>query len=174
MNDSPRIAAVLMAHAADDAVQLQSMVDLVRALGARPVVVTMARGATAPADVRVVHMEARAASITALRMGMAQLTNTSVEYALLWTPSKATPSAARLQRLVAAIPTTAGSALMAMEGDDLDTGPLLVGRAAWLALMTVGEAGMTALAARHPVHRVPDDGRVGDARMPAGAPPDIT
>lgn len=173
MSDAPRIAAVLLAHATDDAEQLQAMVHVVRALGAHPVVVTLAQGAAAPAEVRVVRIEARAAWITAVRTGMAQLTNTPVQFALLWTGSAAVPGIARLQSLVAGIPA-ARSALVAMDGDDLDTGPVLIARTAWLELMTVGEAGMTALAARHPVHRVPDYGRDSDTLGTPRARPDIT
>jgi len=173
MSDAMRIAAVLLAHATDDAVQLQSMVDDLRAISAHPVVVTMAPASIAPADVRVVRMQAHAAFITAVRMGMAQLTNTPVQWALLWTQSATVPGVARLRDLVAGIPA-ARSALVAMEGGDLDTGPVLIGRTAWLELMTVGEAGMSALAARHPVHRVRYQADVPGGTVAARAPRDIT
>lgn len=150
--EAARIAAVLMAHQAGDAAQLQWMVDLVRDAGAQPVVVVLAHGTEAPRDARVVRLDARAHAVTALRMGMAQLTNTSVQYALLWTPGDDARTA-RVRALVEGVPP-AQPPLVAMDGDDIEAGPLLVGRAAWLELMTVGETGMAAVAARHPVHRV--------------------
>ena len=47
-----------------------------------------------------------------------------------------------------------GAALAVLEGDDVEHAPLMIARDAWLDLMTLGEQGMTALAARRGLHRV--------------------
>jgi hypothetical protein len=44
--------------------------------------------------------------------------------------------------------------MTAIDGDDLDRSPVLIARDAWLDLMTLGEQGMEAVAARRGITRV--------------------
>jgi hypothetical protein len=88
----------------------------------------------------------------AVRAAMSQLANTSVGAALLW-PLGPSTGGGEVSALVAG--ASAGSVdLVALEGDDLTLGLLLVPRDAWLDLITAGDAGLDALAARRGVRRV--------------------
>lgn len=140
-------------HAAPaDGVRLTELARMVADAGATPVVVA------APPDVelgsvRVVRTRRGGTPIAAIRLGMAQLTNT-VARAVLLLPSEAHGvTLTALLTLVDAAKRSAGE-IIAFDGAPLDRSPLLVPRDAWLELVTVGEGGMDAVAARRAVVRV--------------------
>jgi hypothetical protein len=120
--------------------------------GASPVIVA-APPDVEPGSARVVRTRPGGAPIAAIRLGMAQLTNT-VARAVLLVPSDAeSVSLPTLLALVDAGKRSEG-AIVAFEATALDGSPLFVPRDAWLELVTVGEGGMDAVAARRPVVRV--------------------
>jgi hypothetical protein len=83
---------------------------------------------------------------------MAQLSNTSARYALLW-PLESAAGADAVRALVTAVASQRPS-FASLDGDDLDHDPVMLAREAWLELMTLGEQGMTAIASRLGLHRV--------------------
>ena len=148
-------AGLLIAHDAKpaDSVRLADLARVVADAGASPVVVAVAPNVEAPADVRLVRTRPQGAAIAAIRLGMAQLANTVAQAALL-VPLGAEP--ASLVALLALVDASKrdARAIVAFDGASLDTSPLLVPRDAWLELVTVGEGGMNAVAARRRVARV--------------------
>jgi hypothetical protein len=152
-------AGLLVAHDATpaDAVRLAALARVVADAGASPVVVAVAPNVEAPADARVVRTRPQGAPIAAIRLGMAQLTNTVAQSVLL-VPLGAEP--ASLVALLALVDAAKRDlqAIVAFDGASLDTSPLLVPRDAWLELVTVGESGMNAVAARRRVLRVAAEG----------------
>jgi hypothetical protein len=142
-------AVVILAGRATggDGDRVGEMVRTARAAGADAVVVAVPRGWRAPAHARVVHVAPGAPHISGVRLGMAQLSNTPARYALLWPLDAASTGEERLRALVDDV-RRERPALAALEGDDLEHGAVLIARAAWLDLMTLGEQGMAALAAR--------------------------
>ena len=140
---------------AADGARLAELARVVGDAGAAPVVVA------APPDVelgsvRVVRTRAQGAPIAAIRLGMAQLTN-SVARAVLLVPSDAQDATlVELLALVDAAKRSEG-AIAAYEGRALDRSPLLVPRDAWLELVTLGEGGMDAVAAKRRLIRVSAD-----------------
>jgi len=148
-------AALLIAHDATptDAMRLADLARAVADAGASPVVVAVGPNVDAPAGARLVRTRAQRSSIAAIRLGMAQLTNT-VAQAVLLVPLGAEPaSLVALPALVAAAKRDE-RAIIAFEGANLDTSALFLPRDAWLELVTVGESGMNAVAARRHVLRV--------------------
>ncbi len=125
-------AAVILAGGAagGDGDRVAAMVQAARAAGAHGIVVAVPRGWRAPAHARVVHVAPGASPISAVRAGMAQLSNT--------------PAPLRRAR----------PALAAFDGADLERGPVMIARDAWLELMTLGERGLAAVAERRGVRRV--------------------
>jgi hypothetical protein len=83
---------------------------------------------------------------------MAQLSNTSARYVLLW-PLESAADVDALGALAAAAQRDR-PALASLEGNDLDHDPVILSRASWLDLMTLGEQGMQAVADRLGIHRV--------------------
>jgi hypothetical protein len=148
-------AAVILAPraAAEDAPTLARLVEVARAAGADPIVVTAPRETTLATGARGVHVPAGASDVTALRLGMAQLGNSSVPYALLLHLGTATPDVVPLLALVD-VAKRDRPALTALDGDDLDRGPMLIARDAWLELMTLADQGIGAVAARRGVQLV--------------------
>ena len=154
-----RFAAVVLAHDArdDDAGTIQSMVDAAHAAGADPVVVVLPRGRVAPTRARIVHVGASPSRISATRAGMALLANTTVRFLLLWPydpEAAASPSETPLQLLVDDAERE-GSAMTALAGADLDRSAVLIARDSWLDVMTLGEQGLDAVAARIRLRTVP-------------------
>jgi hypothetical protein len=144
---------VLASRAAPaDRERVTEMVGIARSIGARGIVVAVPKGWRAPAHSRVVHATPGAPAISAVRLAMAQLSNTSARYVLLW-PLAAATDADALTALVAQVERDR-PALAAVEGDDLDHDPVMLARESWLELMTLGEQGMQAVAGRLGVHRV--------------------
>jgi hypothetical protein len=123
------------------------------AIGARPVVVALPAGVEPPPGTRVVRVKASGSAIGAIRLGMAQLTNTTATAAILWPLGASDVAADALLAVVEAGARDHG-ALVALAGMALDDGPLLVPRDAWLELVTLGEGGLGALAARRRIVRV--------------------
>lgn len=148
-------AALLIAHEAKpaDSGRLADLTRVVTDAGASPVVVAVTQDVDAPSDARVVRTRPQGPLITAIRLGMAQLTNT-VAQAVLLVPLGAEP--ASLVALLALVDAAKRDvrAIIAFDDASLDTSPLLVPRDAWLELVTVGEGGMNAVAARRRVQRV--------------------
>ena len=159
------LAGLLIAHDATPA-DVERLADLARGVaeaGASPVVVALAPNVDAPAGVRVVRTRPESAAIAAIRLGMAQLTNT-VARAVLLVPLGAVPaSVVELLALVDAAKRDE-RAIVAFENANLDTSALLLPRDAWLELVTVAESGMNAVAARRRVIRV----ATGPGDSPAG------
>jgi hypothetical protein len=148
------IAVVILAPRAmpSDRDQVVEMVETARSV-ASYVAVVVPKGWRAPPRSRVVHVAPGVSPIGAIRAGMAQLSNTPARYALLWPLARGPVDVARLRALVSGV---AGDrpALAALEGDDVEHAPLMIARDAWLDLMTLGEQGMAAVAARRGLHRV--------------------
>ena len=135
-----------------DAARLAGLAQMVADAGASPVIVA------APADVpleglRVVRTRPHGTSIAAIRLGMAQLTNT-VARAVLLVPLEA--ESVMLTSMLALVDAgkRAEGAIVALEGASLDRSPLLVPRDAWLELVTLGESGIDAVATRRQLVRV--------------------
>ena len=151
-------AGLLVAHDAKPADSVR-LADLARAMadaGASPVVVAVTPGVDTPADVRVVRTRPQGPPIAAIRLGMAQLANTVAQAMLL------VPLGAERASLVALLALVDGAkrdlqAIIALDDAGLDTSPVLVPRDAWLELVTLGESGMNAVAARRRVLRVPGE-----------------
>ena len=123
------------------------------ALQASPIVVAIPADVDAPSGAKVVRVKRDAATITALRTGMAQLTNTTSTSVLIWPfPAAGVPIVSLLALLDAASRTP--DAIAALANASLDDAPIVVPRDAWLELVTLGEGGLDALAARRRVVRV--------------------
>ena len=151
------VAVVILASratAADHDV-VAAMVETARSLAAY-VVVVVPKGWRAPARSRVAHVAPGVAAIGAIRAGMAQLSNTPARYALLWPLQAGVVDVARLRTLVVGA-SRERVAVGALTGDDLERAPVMIGRDAWLDLMTVGERGIGAVAEKRGVHRVGGD-----------------
>jgi hypothetical protein len=148
------VAVVILASRASpgDRERVAGMVGMARTLGARAIVVAVPKGWRAPAHARVVHATPGAPGISALRLAMAQLSNTPARYVLLW-PLESAADPEALDSLVAGV-TRARSGFALLEGDDPDHDPVIVAREAWLELMTLGEQGMQAVAERLGARRV--------------------
>ena len=151
-------AGLLVAHDAKptDSVRLADLARAMADAGASPVVVAVTPGVDTPADVRVVRTRPQGPPIAAIRLGMAQLANTVAQAMLL------VPLGAERASLVALLALVDGAkrdlqAIIALDDAGLDTSPVLVPRDAWLELVTLGESGMNAVAARRRVLRVPGE-----------------
>lgn len=153
----PAIAAVILAPRAkaEDRALVDAMVESARTVAAYAVVV-VPKGWRAPPRSRVVHVAPGVSPIGAVRAGMAQLTNTPARYALLWPLEAGVLDAARLRALVAGV-VRERAPVGALAGDDVDHAAVMVARDAWLDLMTLGEHGIGAVAARRGLHRVDMD-----------------
>ena len=151
-------AVVILAARAtpSDRERVAGMVQVAREAGAQAIVAAVPRGWRAPPYSRVVHVAPGASAISAIRSGMAQLSNTSVRHAMLWPLEAADAGVARLAALVRGAQSEE-AALALLEGDDVEHAPLMIARDAWLDLMTLGEQGMSALGDRRGLHRVAID-----------------
>ena len=148
-------AGLLIAHDSlpADGVRVADLVRTLVEAGASPVVVALAPDVDAPAGARVVRTRASGSAIAAIRLGMAQLANTVVPAVLL------VPLRAERTSLVALLALVDAArrderAIVAFSDASLDESALLLPRDAWLELVTVGEGGMDAVAARRRVVRV--------------------
>ncbi|HEY2065609.1 MAG TPA: hypothetical protein VGG84_06590 [Gemmatimonadaceae bacterium] len=148
-------AAVILAPraAAKDRPALTRLVEASRATGADPVIVAAPREMAPMAGARSVHVAGGASDVTALRIGMAQLGNSSARYVLLLRLGAAAHDVVSLLALVDAAKRSA-SAVSALDGDDIEQGPVIIARDAWLELMTLADQGIAAVAARRGVQRV--------------------
>jgi molybdopterin-guanine dinucleotide biosynthesis protein A len=148
-------AVVVLAGRASggDGDRVAEMVRTARAAGAHSIVVAVPRGWRAPAHARVAHVAPGASPISAVRAGMAQLSNTPAPYALLWPLDAAAIDVERLRVLVEDVERMRPS-LAAFEGDDLERGLVMIARDAWLELMTLGEQSIAAVAERRGLRRV--------------------
>lgn len=149
-------AGLLIAHDASpaDGSRIADLTRTIAASGASPVVVALAPDADAPASARVVRTRAGGSAITAIRLGMAQLTNTPARSVLLVPLGAACCSLVELLALVDAAKRDE-QAIVTRATSRLDESAMLLPRDAWLELVTVGEGGMDAVAKRHRVVRVP-------------------
>jgi hypothetical protein len=160
MTDTPAgevelaIAVVILAPRATpgDRDLVAAMVESARTVAAY-VVVVVPKGWRAPPRSRVVHVAPGVSAIGAIRAGMAQLSNTPSRYALLWPLVAGPVDGTRLRTLVAGV-ASERPALAALEGDDVEHGPVMIARDAWLDLMTLGEHGIRAVAERRGMRRV--------------------
>jgi molybdopterin-guanine dinucleotide biosynthesis protein A len=141
---------------AGDAVRVAEMVLIAREVGAHAIVVAVPRGWRAPPHARVVHVAPGSAPIAAVRAGMAQLSNTPARYAIIWPLDAWAVSVDRLRALVDDVQRERPM-LAAIDGDDVDHAPVMIARDAWLDLMTLGEQGIEAVAARRGMRRVVPD-----------------
>ena len=149
------LAALIVAHDATelDADTLASIARTAIELGALPVVVALPPGVEVPPGVRVVRTRPGGAPTLALRLGMAQLTNTTARAVLLHPLRGAQPPLDALLALLDAA-KRADDAIVAFAVDSLDDAPVMVPRDAWLELVTLAEGGLDALATRRRVQRV--------------------
>lgn len=143
------LAAVIVAGraAGSDGDRIAEMVQAARDAGADPIVVAVPRGWRAPSRTRVAHVAPGAPPISAVRAGMAQLSNTSARFALLWPLAASAPDVVSLLALVDDVKRERAD-VTAFAGDDLASGPVIIARDAWLELMTIGEQGILAFATR--------------------------
>ena len=148
-------AVVILAGRASggDRARVTEMVQTARTVGAHAIVVVVPRGWRSPPQSRVVHVAPGASAINGVRGGMAQLTNTPARHALLWPLEASSAGVDRLRTLVTEAHRQ-HAALSAIDGDDLDRSPVMIARDAWLDLMTLGEQGMEAVAARCGIARI--------------------
>jgi hypothetical protein len=148
-------AVVILAERASPAERerVSEMVARARDAGAHGIVVAVPRGWRAPPNSRVVHVAPGAPAISAVRAGMAQLSNTPAPYALLWPLAAPVADDYWLRALVDEVERVRPS-LAALAGDDAERGPVMIARDAWLELMTLGAQGIAAVAARRGLHRV--------------------
>jgi hypothetical protein len=149
------LAALLVAQdaAESDAEPLASMARDATAAGAAQLVVALPPGVQAPEGARVVRTKPGGSAVTALRLGMAQLTNTTARAVLVVPLRGAHPPLVSLLALVD-VGKRGGDELVVLAGAALDASPVLIPRDAWLELVTLGEGGMDAVAARRGVLRV--------------------
>ncbi|MEO6525356.1 MAG: hypothetical protein ABIP93_01895 [Gemmatimonadaceae bacterium] len=149
------LAALLLAHDAteDDTDTLDDMTRTALEVGAAPIVVALPAGVEPPPRARVVRSRPGGPLITALRLGMAQLTNSPASAVLLLPLRGIHPRRDSLRALVDGA-KGAGDAIVAFEDASLDDAPVLIPRDAWLELVTMGEGGLGALAERRRVLRV--------------------
>lgn len=142
------LAVVILAGRATpaDRERVAEMVATARALGAHAIIVAVPRGWRAPAHARVVHATPGAPPIGAVRLAMAQLSNTPARYALMWRLDAA-DDAHRLRALLDEV-ARGEPRLVSFEGEDPEHAPMMVAREVWLELMTIGEQGMSALSGR--------------------------
>ena len=148
-------AGLLTAHDATpaDAERIDELARIIADAGAAPVIVAMPPEVEAPPHGRVVRTRAQGSPIAAIRLGMAQLTNTVARAVLLVPLGAEGTSLLGLLSLVDAAKRDE-RAIVAASADSLDGCALLVPRDAWLELVTLGEGGMDAVAAGRRVARV--------------------
>jgi len=148
-------AGLVVGHdaAPGDAHRLAALTRTLADAGASPVIVALAPDVDAPAGGRVVRTRRSGSAIAAIRLGMAQLTNTVARAALLVPLDGEAPTLVALLALVDAAKVDA-QALVAFANARLDESAVLLPRDAWLELVTVGESGMDAVAARRRTIRV--------------------
>jgi len=146
---------LLVAHDASavDATRLAKLARTVADAGASPVIVALAPGVEAPAGTRVVRTRAHGTAIAAVRVGMAQLTNTVARAVLLVPLNAERVSVVALLALID-VAKRDEQAIVAFSSASLDDSAVMLPRDAWLELVTVGESGMNAVAARRRVVRV--------------------
>jgi len=149
-------SALVLAHDATDADAIR-VAEVARAAadaGATPVVVAAPFDCELPNGARLVRTRASGSEIAAIRVGMAQLTNTVARAAILAHHGARGTSLVALLALVDAA-KRAQDAIVAFEEESLDDSVVIVPRDAWLELVTVGESGIGVVAARRSVVRVP-------------------
>lgn len=148
-------AGLLVAHDASpaDGARIADLARVVADTGAIPVVVALAPDVDAPPGARVVRTRARGSAIAAIRLGMAQLTNTVAQAVLIVPIGAAQTSLVSLLALVDAAKRDE-QAVIAFADARPDESALLLPRDAWLELVTVGERGMDAVVARRRALRV--------------------
>lgn len=148
-------AALVLAQDAlvSDAARVAELARTAADVGAQPVVVAIPFEAELPSAARAVRTRAGGSAIAAIRLGMAQLANTVARAALVVPIGAEQTSLVALLALVDAA-KHAGDAIIAFENADLDGSALLVPRDGWLELVTLGERGIGAVAARRRVVRV--------------------
>ena len=148
-------AALVLAHDAleGQASRIAALARTASDAGALPVIVAVPFDVELPSNARVVRARAGGRAITAIRLGMAQLTNTVARAALLAPQGAAETSLVALLALVDAA-KHATDAIVAFEDAPLDGSVLVVPRDAWLEMVTLGEGGLDAMAARRRVVRV--------------------
>jgi hypothetical protein len=146
------LAALLLAQdvTSSDSYDVEEMATVARELGASPIVVALAAGAEPPSGVRVARTKPRGATITAIRLGMAQLTNSTASVVLLWPHAGIQPPLVAMLALLDEAKRSS-DAIVAFAGSPLDGSPLLIPRDAWLDLVTLGENGLDAVAAKRTV-----------------------
>jgi hypothetical protein len=149
------IAALVLGHDADPSrtTALDALVATARDAGAAPVVAAVPPGIELAAPARVVRTRASSSRIGAIRLGMAQLANSSARFVLLLPLSGGGPSLVELLSLIDASKRTP-EGMIAFAGATLDESPVVIPRDAWLELVTLAENGLDAVAARRRVERV--------------------
>jgi hypothetical protein len=149
-------AALVLAHDAQesDGARVAEVARTASEAGAMPVIVAAPFAWEPPGAARLVRTRAGGSAIAAMRVGMAQLTNTVARAAIVAHYGAGETSLIALLALVDAAKRSV-DAIVAFEHVALDGGVLVVPRDAWLELVTLGEGGMSAVAARRRIVRVP-------------------
>jgi hypothetical protein len=148
-------AALVLAHDATESngVQVARVAGAAADAGAMPVVVAAPFDLELPSDARLVRTRPGGSAIAAIRVGMAQLTNTVARAAVVAHHAAPRSSLVAMLSLVDAA-KRAQDAVVAFAGDSLDRSVFVVPRDGWLELVTVGESGLEAVAARRRVVRI--------------------
>jgi hypothetical protein len=149
----PALLILAPSATADDGALVAEQARTGVAMQASPIVVAIPPDVDAPPGARVVRVKRDVAAITAIRIGMAQLTNTTATSVLIWPFAAARVPMDSLLALIDATAREPGL-IAALANADADAAPMIVPRDAWLELVTLGEGGLSALATRRRVVRV--------------------
>jgi len=140
---------LILAQSGDTTI-VAAMAHTAVALDSSPIIVAAPADVVIPAGTRGVQVKRDVAAITALRIGMAQLTNTTATAVLVWPSTSASVSIESLRSLIDAAASEPG-VIAVLAGVASDLAPMAVPRDAWLELVTLGEGGLDAIAARRRV-----------------------
>ena len=146
-------ALLILAPAAADSGSVLAMARIGVALNASPIVVALPPILDAPPGSRIVRIKPGSTPIAAIRLGMAQLANTTATSVLLWPHAAADMRVESLRTLLDAAEREPAS-MIAFADSALDLTPVIVPRDAWLEVVTLGEGGLDAVARRRRVARV--------------------
>jgi len=146
-------ALLILAQSAPDTDTVADMARTGLALHVSPIVVAAPADIAVPTGTRGVQVKRDVAAITAIRIGMAQLTNTTATSVLIWPALSAGLPFVSLLALIDAAARESGD-IAVLAGLAPDVAPLVVPRDAWLELVTLGEGGLAALATRRRVVQV--------------------
>jgi CTP:molybdopterin cytidylyltransferase MocA len=138
--------------------QLRRVVEVASHAGAAPIVAVLPSGIEVPAAARAIASD-RGGSDLALRLGLAQLANTSVTGTLVW-PLEAADVGLETALAVLDAAKRTGAPIVAPHSRGADGWPLYFARDAWRELMTTPGGARVVLRQGSSVHRVTIDSGV--------------